>query len=52
MIVFSWSGVGGDDSTTSRLNWRGGAAGLVDGYGEDRADLSRERALVEGGEVG
>jgi hypothetical protein len=40
------------DSTTSRLNWRGGAEGLVGGYGEVNEDRRRVRALVEGGDVG
>lgn len=35
---------------TSRLNFRGGAFGLVGGYGEDRAARSSCRAVIDGGE--
>ena len=35
---------------TSRLKFKGGAFGLVGGYGEDRAARSNCRAVIEGGE--
>lgn len=50
-IVRSWSVVGGD-STTSRLNWRGGEVGLSLGYGVDKELRRRARALEEGCEDG
>lgn len=51
-MVFSWSGVGGADSTTSKLNWSGGASGLSAGYGADSADRRIASALTDAGDDG
>lgn len=48
----SWCAVGGVFSTTSRLNFSGGAEGVVDGYGAERAALRRRSEVFEGGEEG
>lgn len=50
-IVFNWSGVG-IDSTTSRSNSRGLASWELSGYGEVKDERSSSSALFDCGDEG
>lgn len=50
-MMLSWSDVGGD-STTSRLNSNGSFLLLFGGYGLDKDERSRLKALVDGRDEG
>ena len=51
-MVRNWSPVGGLFSMTSRLKFKGGAEGFEGGYGEEIAERSKFKALVDAGEDG